>query len=70
MESKQTKAERRARKTFRTITFIVGYFAILWSPYYVVVSFYIVICKFLQPYMDFVSSVYLHYYIHSSYVLF
>jgi hypothetical protein len=35
---KKTKAERRAHKAFRTITFIVGLFAILWSPYYVVVS--------------------------------
>lgn len=35
---KQTKAEKRAHKAFRTITFIVGFFAILWSPYYVVVS--------------------------------
>lgn len=34
---KRTKAEKRAHKAFRTITFIVGLFAILWSPYYVVV---------------------------------
>lgn len=35
---KRTKAEKRAHKAFRTITFIVGLFAILWSPYYVVVG--------------------------------
>ncbi|KAI3415928.1 Serpentine type 7TM GPCR chemoreceptor Srx [Globodera pallida] len=37
---KRTKAERRALKAFRTITFIVGLFAILWSPYYVVATIY------------------------------
>ncbi|KAI6218841.1 CRE-GAR-1 protein [Aphelenchoides fujianensis] len=37
---KRTKAERRAHKAFRTITFIVGLFAILWSPYYVVATVY------------------------------
>ncbi|KAL3097779.1 hypothetical protein niasHS_000514 [Heterodera schachtii] len=37
---KRTKAERRALKAFRTITFIVGLFAILWSPYYVVATVY------------------------------
>ncbi|KAI6187573.1 putative muscarinic acetylcholine receptor gar-1 [Aphelenchoides besseyi] len=37
---KRTKAERRAHKAFRTITFIVGLFAILWSPYYVVATIY------------------------------
>jgi len=37
---KKTKAERRAQKAFRTITFIVGLFAILWSPYYVVVRIF------------------------------
>uniref|UniRef100_A0A914YDB8 G-protein coupled receptors family 1 profile domain-containing protein n=1 Tax=Panagrolaimus superbus TaxID=310955 RepID=A0A914YDB8_9BILA len=37
---KQTRAEKRAHKAFRTITFIVGFFAILWSPYYVVATVY------------------------------
>uniref|UniRef100_A0AC35FVT7 G-protein coupled receptors family 1 profile domain-containing protein n=1 Tax=Panagrolaimus sp. PS1159 TaxID=55785 RepID=A0AC35FVT7_9BILA len=37
---KQTRAEKRAHKAFRTITFIVGFFAILWSPYYVVATIY------------------------------
>lgn len=37
---KSTKAERRARKAFRTITFIVGFFAILWSPYYIMVRYF------------------------------
>jgi hypothetical protein len=37
---KRTKAERRAHKAFRTITFIVGLFAILWSPYYIVATVY------------------------------
>uniref|UniRef100_A0A914C990 G-protein coupled receptors family 1 profile domain-containing protein n=2 Tax=Acrobeloides nanus TaxID=290746 RepID=A0A914C990_9BILA len=37
---KRTKAEKRAHKAFRTITFIVGLFAILWSPYYVVATIY------------------------------
>ncbi|KAI1713247.1 7 transmembrane receptor (rhodopsin family) domain-containing protein [Ditylenchus destructor] len=37
---KRTKAEKRAHKAFRTITFIVGLFAILWSPYYVVATVY------------------------------
>lgn len=37
---KRTKAERRAHKAFRTITFIVGLFALLWSPYYVVATIY------------------------------
>uniref|UniRef100_A0A915D3P4 G-protein coupled receptors family 1 profile domain-containing protein n=1 Tax=Ditylenchus dipsaci TaxID=166011 RepID=A0A915D3P4_9BILA len=37
---KRTKAEKRAHKAFRTITFIVGLFALLWSPYYVVATVY------------------------------
>ncbi|PAV91237.1 hypothetical protein WR25_09196 isoform A [Diploscapter pachys] len=37
---KQTRAEKRAHKAFRTITFIVGFFAILWSPYYIMATVY------------------------------
>ncbi|KAI6176388.1 putative muscarinic acetylcholine receptor gar-1 [Aphelenchoides bicaudatus] len=37
---KRTKAERRAHKAFRTITLIVGLFAILLSPYYIVATVY------------------------------
>ncbi|KAK5980040.1 putative muscarinic acetylcholine receptor gar-1 [Trichostrongylus colubriformis] len=37
---KRTNAEKRAHKAFRTITFIVGCFAILWSPYYIMATVY------------------------------
>lgn len=37
---KKTKAEKRARKAFRTITIIVGAFALFWSPYYIVATIY------------------------------
>jgi hypothetical protein len=62
---KKTKAERRAQKAFRTITFIVGFFALLWSPYYIVATIY-GFCKegcipsviyTLSYYMWFVSDV-------------
>lgn len=63
---KQTKAEKRAHKAFRTITFIVGFFAILWSPYYVVVSIEkfqtINLKNFRQQFMDFAKIVFLRYF--------
>lgn len=37
---KKTKAEKRARKAFRTITVIVGAFALFWSPYFIVATIY------------------------------
>uniref|UniRef100_A0A915HQA3 G-protein coupled receptors family 1 profile domain-containing protein n=1 Tax=Romanomermis culicivorax TaxID=13658 RepID=A0A915HQA3_ROMCU len=35
-----TRAEKHARKAFRTITIIVGTFALFWSPYFLVATFY------------------------------
>ncbi|VDL77575.1 unnamed protein product [Nippostrongylus brasiliensis] len=39
-KQRRTTAEKRAHKAFRTITFIVGCFAILWSPYYIMATIY------------------------------
>uniref|UniRef100_A0AC34RPL3 G-protein coupled receptors family 1 profile domain-containing protein n=1 Tax=Panagrolaimus sp. JU765 TaxID=591449 RepID=A0AC34RPL3_9BILA len=57
---KQTKAEKRAHKAFRTITFIVGFFAILWSPYYVVATVY-GFCKDCVPPLLYNLSYYMCY---------
>ncbi|MCP9265905.1 putative muscarinic acetylcholine receptor gar-2 [Dirofilaria immitis] len=57
---KQTKAERRAHKAFRTITFIVGCFAILWSPYYVVATVY-GFCRHCVPSLLYTFTYYMCY---------
>lgn len=57
---KVTKAERRARKAFRTITVIVGTFALFWSPYYIVATIY-GFCPDCVPAPLFLTSYYLCY---------
>ena len=57
---KKTKAEKRARKAFRTITIIVGAFAIFWSPYYIVATIY-GFCADCVPSAIFITSYYLCY---------
>lgn len=37
---KKTRAERRARKAFRTITIILGAFVLFWSPYFIFATVY------------------------------
>uniref|UniRef100_A0A915HNG0 G-protein coupled receptors family 1 profile domain-containing protein n=1 Tax=Romanomermis culicivorax TaxID=13658 RepID=A0A915HNG0_ROMCU len=57
---KVTKAEKRARKAFRTITVIVGTFAMFWSPYYIVATVY-GFCAWCVPPALFFTSYYLCY---------
>ncbi|VDO97541.1 unnamed protein product [Soboliphyme baturini] len=57
---KITKAERRARRAFRTITVIVGTFALFWSPYYIVATIY-GFCPKCVPSPLFLTSYYLCY---------
>ncbi|CDW55320.1 G protein linked acetylcholine receptor [Trichuris trichiura] len=57
---KVTKAEKRARRAFRTITVIVGAFALFWSPYYIVATIY-GFCQDCVPNALFLTSYYLCY---------
>lgn len=57
---KVTKAEQRARKAFRTISVIVGTFALFWSPYYIVATIY-GFCPSCVPVPIFFTSYYLCY---------
>lgn len=57
---KVTKAEKRARKAFRTITVIVGTFALFWSPYFIVATVY-GFCPSCVPTALFFTSYYLCY---------
>lgn len=57
---KVTKAEKRARKAFRTITVIVGTFALFWSPYFIVATIY-GFCPKCVPSPLFFTSYYLCY---------
>uniref|UniRef100_A0A5S6QQ34 G_PROTEIN_RECEP_F1_2 domain-containing protein n=1 Tax=Trichuris muris TaxID=70415 RepID=A0A5S6QQ34_TRIMR len=57
---KVTKAEKRARRAFRTITVIVGAFALFWSPYYIVATVY-GFCQDCVPNALFLTSYYLCY---------
>ncbi|XP_003377115.1 putative muscarinic acetylcholine receptor gar-1 [Trichinella spiralis] len=57
---KVTRAEKRARRAFRTITVIVGAFALFWSPYYIVATVY-GFCHDCVPNALFTTSYYLCY---------
>lgn len=57
---KRSREERRARKAFRTITVIVGAFALFWSPFYLLATIYGFCASCIPPFL-FTTSYYMCY---------
>lgn len=60
LKQEQRAARRKARKAFRTITLILGSFALLWSPYYIVATVY-GFCERCVPHALYIVSYYMCY---------